>query len=174
MITPKEQKIIVLIIVLTCLHVGITEIILPATQPKAPVEIISPCPDSGCAIITQAPTPTQTPTETPKRPQTPVSDPTSGKASYYSINGCIGCNPDRIMANGERLDDNRMTVAYNHAPMNTKVIITNTKNGKTVVATVTDTGGFERHGKIADLSVATKNALGCGDVCNITILKGGE
>lgn len=104
-------------------------------------------------------------TPSPKPPQRP----TYGKASYYSEDGCIGCDPDRIMANGERLDDDRPTVAYNHLPLNTRVTITNLGNGKTVTVPVTDRGGFEAHGKIADLSLATKNALQCGDVCLITI-----
>lgn len=127
-----------------------------------PQPIISPCPASGCSV---EPTNTPTPTATPMPPKRP----TTGKASYYSIEGCIGCHPDRIMANGERLDDNRLTIAYNHAPLNTPVKITNTINGKSVVATITDTGGFERHGKIADLSVATRDALGCGDVCHVAL-----
>lgn len=93
----------------------------------------------------------------------------SGLASYYSLAGCIGCREDRLMANGQRLDDSRVTVAYNRAPLNSKLKIKNVKTGKMVTALVTDRGGFERHGKIIDLSVATKNALGCGDVCRIEI-----
>lgn len=105
------------------------------------------------------------PTTSPK----PLKRPTSGKASYYSVAGCLGCSADRTMANGQRLDDTRATVAYNHLPLNTPVKITNVKNGLSIVVPVTDRGGFERHGKIADLSLATKEALQCGDVCTITI-----
>lgn len=130
-----------------------------------PTELLNPCPDNACFI-----TPTEEPlkiepTTSPKAPKRP----TSGKASYYSVAGCIGCDADRIMANGQRLDDARPTVAYNHLPLNTLVKITNTANGKTITVPVTDRGGFEKYGKIADLSLATKNALGCGDICNITI-----
>ena len=98
----------------------------------------------------------------------------TGLASYYSVDGCIGCNPKMIMANGERLDDKKLTVAYNDAPLNSYVIIKNSKTKQTVTAKVTDRGGYKRHGKIIDLSVATKNAIGCGDVCKVEIMKGGE
>lgn len=110
-------------------------------------------------------TPKVEPTTAPKAPQRP----TKGKASYYSVEGCIGCSPNRTMANGQRLDDSRVTLAYNHAPLNTWVVITNVGTGDTIKAQITDRGGFERHGKIADLSVATKEAIGCGDVCQIII-----
>jgi rare lipoprotein A len=73
------------------------------------------------------------------------------------------------MANGDRLDDNKMTVAYNRAPLNSHLTITNIRTGQTVTAKVTDRGGHENHGKIIDLSLATKNALGCGDICRVEI-----
>ena len=120
---------------------------------------------------TPSPTPTRVPTKSPAKLPTKSSGNVinSGNASYYSIDGCLGCNANRTMANGERLDDGRLTLAYNHLPMNTVVTITNTNTGAKVQATVTDTGGFERHGKIADLSVATRDALGCGSTCPIAI-----
>ena len=131
-------------------------------------EMVNPCPDCGDFVVKSTPiTQKSTPATSPNAPKKAVS----GKASYYSVEGCIGCNDNRIMANGQRLDDTRATVAYNHLPLNTLVEITNTDTGKTVTVPVTDRGGFERHGKIADLSLATKNILGCGDVCNITITK---
>lgn len=82
-----------------------------------------------------------------------------GKVSHYSREGCLGCSATLTMANGQPLDDNAMTIAFNHLPMNTKVRLTNLDNGKSVIATVTDTGGFERLGRIADLVPAVKNAL---------------
>jgi len=129
-------------------------------------KLITPCPDYGC-FITPTPeiTPKVVPTTSPNAPQKPVS----GKASYYSVAGCLGCSPDRTMANGQRLDDTALTVAYNHAPLNSYLTVTNNRTGQSVRAKVTDRGGFERHGKIIDLSVATKNAIGCGDVCGVKI-----
>lgn len=94
-----------------------------------------------------------------------------GKASYYTREKCIGCHPQRIMANGQPLDDAALTVAFNHAPLGTHLKITNTDNGQSIIAEVTDTGGFEKHGKIADLNLGAKNALQCPDTCNVHLVK---
>lgn len=75
-----------------------------------------------------------------------------GKVSYYSHDGCLGCHPEQIMANGQKFDENAMTLAFNHLPLNTRVRVTNMDNGANTLATVTDTGGFEAYGRIADLS----------------------
>lgn len=98
-----------------------------------------------------------------------------GIASYYSEAGCLGCNPALIMANGQRLDDRRRTLAMTPSTvrkyklLNKRVIVWNRKREASVVATVTDTGGFTRYGRIADLSVATKLAIGCSDLCSVEI-----
>lgn len=130
-------------------------------------KFISPCPENGCFELIPTATPVKIePTTSPNQSGRVIN----GKASYYSVSGCLGCSDNRTMANGEVLDDTRATVAYNHLPLNTPVKITNVKNSKTITVPVTDRGGFEKYGKIADLSLATKNALQCGDVCEITIL----
>jgi rare lipoprotein A (peptidoglycan hydrolase) len=82
-----------------------------------------------------------------------------GKVSHYSRSGCLGCSATLTMANGETLDDERLTIAFNKLPMNTQVRLTNLDNGKSVVATVTDTGGFEKLGRIADLVPAVAREL---------------
>lgn len=127
--------------------------------------VISPLQDT---IISPLLEPTTTPIPTP----TPLLEPTTytGFASYYSVDGCIGCNENRIMANGEKLDDTKLTVAFNRAPLNSYVLIQNVGTGAVVTAKVTDTGGYERHGKIIDLSVATRDALGCDDVCMVQVI----
>lgn len=98
----------------------------------------------------------------------------SGKATYYSREGCVGCDPDRIMANGEPLDDSKFTVALTpemvrqYKLLNKYVTVTNSV-GKSVRVRVTDTGGFGKYGRIADLSVATRDALNCKSLCEITL-----
>ena len=82
-----------------------------------------------------------------------------GKVSHYSYAGCQGCSPDRRMANGEILSDFRPTIAFNWLPMNTRVLITNLHNGKSIEAIVTDTGGFNSLGRIADLTPVIYNYL---------------
>lgn len=118
--------------------------------------------EPGLIIQKKAPIPTNTPTQTPIMP-------IKGVASYYSRSHCLGCSDTLTMANGDVLDDTKLTVAYNHAPLNTFVTIENINNGKTVTAKITDRGGFERHGRIVDLSVATKEAIDCTDLCTIAL-----
>lgn len=127
-----------------------------------PAEFINPQPVNATILVIVTPTPTQTPTPAPIKKYV-------GLASYYSEKNCLGCSASLTMANGQKLDDNNLTVAFNKAPLNSQVLIKNLKNGKKVVATVTDRGGFERHGKIIDLSVRTKSELGCLDVCKVEI-----
>ena len=131
------------------------------TMPQTKAAIISPLPVSGSSVP-----PTITPTPTLK----PAAG-LRGKASYYSKAGCLGCSETFAMANGEILDDNALTVAYNRAPLNSTVKVTNIDNGKSIYAKVTDTGGFERHGRIIDLTVGTKEAIGCNDLCNVEVEK---
>jgi rare lipoprotein A len=52
-----------------------------------------------------------------------------------------------------------MTIAFNKLPLGSKVRITNLDNGKSVEAIVTDRGGFEKLGRIADLTPAVRDAL---------------
>jgi len=79
------------------------------------------------------------------------------------------------MANGQRLDDRRLTLAMTpptvrtYKLLNKKVTVRNRKTGASVVAMVTDTGGFSRYSRIADLSVATKLAIGCKGLCEVEI-----
>lgn len=101
----------------------------------------------------------------PQAPQKVIQ----GKASYYSRAGCLGCSETLTMANGEPLDDSRLTVAFNHAKLGAIVQVSNQKTGKVVSAEVTDRGGFERHGKIIDLTIATRDAIGCGPVCDVEV-----
>lgn len=82
-----------------------------------------------------------------------------GKVSHYSRAGCLGCSATLTMANGQELNDDAYTIAFNHLPLNTKVRLTNLSNGKSVEAIVTDRGGFEKYGRIADLTLAVARAL---------------
>lgn len=89
-----------------------------------------------------------------------------GEASYYSRAGCLGCNPRRIMANGQPLNDNAFTMAIGadkkHLVGRTAKV-TNVVTGQSVEVRITDTGGFyqAKYGhRVADLTVATKHAIG--------------
>lgn len=57
----------------------------------------------------------------------------------------------KLMSNGKRFNQNANTVASLTLPMGTKVIVKNPKNGKVVLAKVTDCGPYVE-GRILDLS----------------------
>lgn len=95
----------------------------------------------------------------------------AGAASFYSRAGCLGCDPQMIMANGQPLNDNALTMAipaHLVRYVGRKAKVTNPATGLSVVVDITDTGGFN-HPKyntasglprVADLTIATKNAIG--------------
>lgn len=117
---------------------------------------------------TDLPTPTPVERVLPKKPSTGTGEAGSsaklttwtGKVSHYSRAGCLGCSENLTMANGQPLDDEALTIAFNKAPLGTKLKLTNIDNGKTVIVTVTDRGGFEKLGRLADLVPAVARALG--------------
>jgi len=100
----------------------------------------------------------------------------SGKASYYSRAGCLGCSKTFTMANGEVLDDSKLTIALTpqtvrkYKLLNDYVKVINVKNKKWIIAKVTDTGGFAKYNRVADLGLAVKEALGCSSICNVIII----
>jgi rare lipoprotein A (peptidoglycan hydrolase) len=101
-----------------------------------------------------------------------------GMASVYTENGCLGCDKNLIMANGQRLDDDVPTIAvacsyektrcFTPFKLGTRVRVENVATGSAVVATVTDTfGGI--HGRVADLSKAVATAINCKGLCQVQV-----
>ena len=119
--------------------------LVEASKVRAKDSIISPVPDDW------------------KPEQTRVIRKWVGHASSYNRNGCVGCSANLHMANGQPLDDTKLTIAFNWLPLNTMVLVTNKTNGKQVVAKVTDRHGAfnaKYHWRIVDLSDATARAIG--------------
>jgi rare lipoprotein A len=79
----------------------------------------------------------------------------SGIASVYST------KHGTRTASGRRLNDGALTAAHRSLPFGTKVRVTNKRNGRSVVVTITDRGPFVR-GRVIDLTVAAANAIGMG------------
>jgi rare lipoprotein A len=77
----------------------------------------------------------------------------NGIASVYST------KEGTRTASGIRLSDHALTAAHRSLPFGSKVHVTNHKNGKSVVVTITDRGPFIR-GRIIDLTPAGARALG--------------
>jgi len=65
----------------------------------------------------------------------------------------------RTTASGEVLDRNRLTAAHRKLPFGTRLVVTNKRNGRSVIVTVNDRGPH-RKGRIIDLSPAAAQRLG--------------
>ena len=65
----------------------------------------------------------------------------------------------RHTANGERFDQNALTCAHRRYSFNTKVRVTNLRNGKSVVCRINDRGPYIR-GRSIDLSKAAAARIG--------------
>lgn len=126
----------------------------PATTPK-------PVPAPAVAVAAPAPTTTSV-------AATPISTSLvlEGEASYYSRAGCLGCHPAMIMANGQPLNDQALTMAIGADKkhlVGRQARVTSLATGKSVLVRITDTGGFykAKYGhRVADLTIATKTAIG--------------
>lgn len=70
-----------------------------------------------------------------------------GKASFYAEK-----HHGKLTANGEVFNMYALTAASNKYPFGTKLKVTNVKNNKTVIVKVNDRGGFDKLGRIIDLS----------------------
>jgi rare lipoprotein A len=73
----------------------------------------------------------------------------SGRAAYYS---------GGHTASGEVTGPNGLTAAHRTLPFGTRVQVTNSRNGKSVVVRITDRGPYGR-GRIIDLSRAAAREL---------------
>jgi rare lipoprotein A len=84
----------------------------------------------------------------------PIKIATRGIASFYGYDGS-----GNRTATGERFNPEGMTAAHRHLPFGTKVRVTNTRNGRSVVVRINDRGPFIR-GRVLDLSYGAARLLG--------------
>jgi rare lipoprotein A len=98
----------------------------------------------GCASAS-APVQAQTPSSSYRQ---------SGLASYYADKF-----QGRSTASGEPYDKNALTGAHRKLPFGTRVRVTNTKNGKSVVVRINDRGPYSRK-RVIDLSRSAFSAIG--------------
>lgn len=75
----------------------------------------------------------------------------TGVASYYKHG--------RKTANGERFNPNGYTAAHRSLPFGTKVLVTNLRNGRSVIVRINDRGPFIR-GRVIDLSFGAARVVG--------------
>lgn len=76
-------------------------------------------------------------------------------------------------ANGELFNPDKLTAASWHYPLGTKLRVTNTANGRTVLCTVTDRGPAKRLKRIIDLSRAAYQSIDKLDhgLCSVQVEK---
>lgn len=74
----------------------------------------------------------------------------------------------RRSASGERVNPNALTAAHRTLPFGTRVRVTNTRNGKSVVVRITDRGPFVP-GRVIDLTPAGARALGFSGLAPVNV-----
>jgi rare lipoprotein A len=84
----------------------------------------------------------------------PIKVAMRGVASFYGYDGS-----GNRTATGERFNPEGMTAAHRHLPFGTRVRVTNTHNGRSVVVRINDRGPFIR-GRVLDLSYGAARILG--------------
>jgi rare lipoprotein A len=77
-----------------------------------------------------------------------------GYATWYG--GSLHGGPT---ASGERFNKNALTAAHRTLPMQTRVRVTNKRNGRTVDVRINDRGPFGKRSRIIDLSEAAAKKL---------------
>lgn len=77
----------------------------------------------------------------------------NARASWYGRE-----HHGKMMANGQRFDETKLTAAHKAIPFGTKLLL-RSKSGKTVVVEVTDRGPWVK-GRDLDISLAAARALG--------------
>ena len=77
-----------------------------------------------------------------------------GHASWYGDEFA-----SRLTASGERFDPQKLTGAHRTLPLGSKVRVTNLRNGRSVLVTITDRGPFRSRREI-DLSYSAARLLG--------------
>ena len=78
-----------------------------------------------------------------------------GYATWYG--GDLDGGPT---ASGERFNKRAMTAAHRTLPLQTRVRVTNKRNGRSVIVRINDRGPFGNKSRIIDLSEAAARVIG--------------
>jgi rare lipoprotein A len=88
----------------------------------------------------------------------------SGIASVYSTD-----SGSRV-ASGGNLNPGALTAAHRTLPFGSKVLVTNKRNGRSVVVTINDRGPFVR-GRVIDVTPAAAKVLGFSGLTSVSVEK---
>lgn len=95
----------------------------------------------------------------------PTGDATTCRASYYGGGDGTDGGPT---ASGERFNASAMTAAHKTLPLGTRIRVTNTSNGKSVVVRINDRGPYVG-GRCLDLSAGAFGAIGSTSSGTMTV-----
>jgi rare lipoprotein A len=84
----------------------------------------------------------------------------SGIASIYHYSGKT--------ASGERADPGSLSAAHRSLPFGTRIRVTNSRNGRSVVVRINDRGPFIR-GRVVDVTPAAARVLGFSGLVPVTL-----
>jgi rare lipoprotein A len=92
-----------------------------------------------------------------------VAQAESGRAAYYG---------GGRTASGERSGPNQLTAAHRTLPFGTRVLVTNLRNGQSVIVRINDRGPYGR-GRIIDVSIAAARQLGMigSGIVKVTVVR---
>ena len=134
---------------------------------------------TGCADQTTEPeakpatvAPESAPAPKPKliAGQYVVKSTQTGKMSWYSVK----TNGGTVTASGKPFSNSGATAAHRKLKFGTKVRVTNLKNGRSEIITITDRGPYIK-GRIIDVSIGTARKLGFVDdgvvSCKVEVLR---
>src|SRR6476661_6348655 len=85
----------------------------------------------------------------------------TGIASIYAYSG-------EKTANGERANPSGLTAAHKTLPFGTRVRVTNTRNGRSIVVRINDRGPFIR-GRVIDMTPAGARAIGFSGLTQVSL-----
>ena len=98
--------------------------------------------------------------------------PSVATAAQSSIASVYSTKHSTKTASGTRMTDYALTAAHRTLPFGTKVRVTHSKSGKSVIVTITDRGPSVR-GRIIDLTPAAARLLGISGLAPVIIAIGG-
>lgn len=119
---------------------------IPGPSPRAPRR-----PGPAAVVLALALGPLLWPAPARAEPRSHVR---IGQASWYGHEFAR-----RRTASGERFDPHGFTGAHRTLPFGTRVLVTNLRNGRSVMVRITDRGPFRKRREI-DLSLGAARALG--------------
>ena len=97
---------------------------------------------------------------------------TSASAEERGVASVYSTESGGRTASGGNLNPQAFTAAHRTLPFGTKVRVTNTSNGRSVVVTVNDRGPFVR-GRVIDVTPAAARVLGFSGLTRVSLNVGG-